>query len=189
MLEIRQNAGDRNAIITFLWDILHREGARDAELSQLVVRIGPSECVLDEVSQSKEDIVSAFLKDRHRIWMHWLESEIEARYEATGGGLEIIADVLHKGFEDPKCLGIAFAHSVTKGAEHGNEPFAIASEQKRHLEEFIEQLAARMALQHPDRVAPAAIFIIEQAIARALMTANAEEAQTARLLFQCLQHA
>jgi hypothetical protein len=47
--------------------------------------------------QSREDFVSAFLKDRHAIWMRRFENEIEARYEATGGGLEIIADFFTGG--------------------------------------------------------------------------------------------
>ena len=54
---------------------------------------GVSESAFHGQFQSKEELVSAFLKDRHDIWMRWFESEIEARYEATGGGLEIIVDV------------------------------------------------------------------------------------------------
>jgi hypothetical protein len=36
--------------------------------------------------------------------------------------------------------------------------------------------------------ASAAVFVIERAIVRTLMTGSLKEAQTARLLFQCLQH-
>ena len=130
-----------------------------------------------------------FWRDRHAIWMRWFENEIEARYEATGGGLEIIADVLQEGFEDPKCFGFAFIHIVTEGGDFDNEPFAIVREQKEHLGRFIEQLAVKMGLQHPDMAAPAAVLVIERTIMRTLMTGSLKEAQTARLLFQCLQHA
>ncbi len=147
-----------------------------------------SESAFYEQFQSKEELVSAFLKDRHAIWMRWFENEIEARYEATGGGLEIIADVLQKGFEDPKCFGLAFINIVTEcGFDH--EPFAIAGEEKKHLGQFIEELAVRMGLQHPDIAASAAVLVIERTIVRTLMTGSLKEAQTARLLFQCLQHA
>ena len=37
---------------------------------------------LCEQIESKEEQPSAFLKDRHVIWMRWFENEIEARYEA-----------------------------------------------------------------------------------------------------------
>jgi AcrR family transcriptional regulator len=149
-----------------------------------------SESVFYEQSQSKEEIVSAFLKDRHAIWMRWFENEIEARYEATEGGLEIIADVLQIGFEDPKCFGCAFIKIVTEGGgDFDNEPFAIAREQKEHLRQFIEHLAVKMGLQHPDMAAFAVVLVIERTILRTLMTGSLTEVQTARLLFQCLQHA
>jgi hypothetical protein len=127
--------------------------------------------------------------DRHAIWMRWFENEIEARYTATGGGLEIIADVLQEGFKDPKCFGFAFVHIVIEGGHFENEPFAIARKQKEHLRRFSEQLATKMGLQHPDMAASAAVLVIERTIVRTLMTGSLEEAQTARLLFQCLQHA
>jgi AcrR family transcriptional regulator len=188
MLKMRQSAGARNAIITAFLDVLCREDIRDTEISKALAIAGVSDSVFYEQFQSKEDLVSAFLRDRHAIWMRWFENEIEARYEATGGGLEIIADVLQEGFEDPKCFGLAFIDIVTEGGDFDDELFALAREQKEHLRRFIEQLAAKMGLQHPDMTASAAVFVIERTIVRTLMTESLKEAQTARLLFQCLQH-
>ena len=189
MLEIEQSVGVRDAIIRAFWDVFCRDGSLEAEISEVLAIARVSEWVFCEQFQSKEDLVSAFLKDRHAIWMRWFEHEIEVRHEATGGGLEIIADVLQKGFEDPKCFGFAFTHIVTEGGDFDNEPFAIAKEQKEHLGRFIEQLAVRMGLQHPDMAARATVRVIERTIVRTLMTGSLKEAQAARLLFQCLQHA
>jgi len=189
MLEMRQSAGVRDAIITASLDVFCRDGIRATEISKVLARAGVSESAFYELFQSKEDLVSAFLQDRHAIWMRWFENEIEAKYEATGGGLEIIADVLQRGFEDPKCFGLAFINIVIEGGDFDNEPFAIVREQKEHLGRFIEQLAVKMGLQHPDMAAPAAVLVIERTIMRTLMTGSLKEAQTARLLFQCLQHA
>lgn len=188
MLEMRQSAGITDAVIRGFLDLPCWEGVRAAEISNVFGITGGSEPVIYKQSQSKEDLASAFLKDRHAIWMHWFENEIAAMYEATGGGLEIIADVLQKGFEDQKDFGIAFIHTMTQGGDFDDEPFAIVIEQKEHLGRFIEQLAIKMGLQHPDRAGSAAVFVIERTIMRTLMTGSLEEAQTARLLFQCLQH-
>jgi AcrR family transcriptional regulator len=187
MLEIEQSVGFSDAIITAFWDVFCRDGSREAEISEVLALVRVSESAFYEQFQSKEELVSAFLKDRHAMWMRWFEAEIEARYEATGGGLEIIADVLQEGFEDPKCFGFAFINIVTQGGDSDNEPFAIVSEQKEHLRRFIEQLAVRMGLQLP--AASAAVLIIERTIVRTLMTGSLQEAETARLLFQCLRHA
>lgn len=161
---------------------------RRAEMSEVIAIAGVSEAAVHEQFQSK-DLVSAFLKDRHVTWMRRFENEIEARYEATGGGLEIIADILQEGFEDPKCFGFAFINIVTEGDDFANEPFAIARKEKEHLRQCIEQLAVKMGIQHQDMAASAAVLVIETTIVRTLMTGSLKEAQTARLLFQCLQHA
>jgi hypothetical protein len=96
---------------------------------------------------------------------------------------------LQEGFEDPKCFGFAFMNVVIEGADFDNEPIAIVREQKEHLRLFIEELAVKMGLQHPDIAASAAVLVVERTIVRTLMTGSPKEAQTARLLFQCLQHA
>lgn len=188
MLEMRQSGGVKDAITTVL-DALCREGDRGIEISKVLAIAGASETVFYEQCPSKEDLVSAFLKDRHAIWMRWFEAEIEARYEATRGGLEIIADVLQKGFEDSKSFGLAFINIVAEKSDFDNELFAIAREQKEHLRRFVERLAVKMGLQHPNMAASAAVLVIERAIVLTLMTGSLKEAQTARLLFQCLQHA
>jgi AcrR family transcriptional regulator len=189
MLETRQNVAVRAAIITASLNVLCREGAGEAEIPKVLAKAGVSESVFCQQIQSKEDLVSAFLKDRHAIWMRWFENEIEARYEASRGGLEIIADALQEGIEDPKSFGLAFINVVTEGVTLNREPFAIAGEQKEHLRLFIEQLALEMGLRYPDMAASAAVLIIERTIMRTLITGSLKEAQTARLLFQCLQHA
>jgi AcrR family transcriptional regulator len=184
MLETEQTVGVKDAIVTAYLDVLCRE----AEISKVVENTGVSESASYKQFQSKESLLSAFLRDRHAIWMRWFENEVEARYEATGGGLEIIADVLQKGFEDPKCLGVAFINIVAPSSAFNWNPLVIAGEQKEHLGRLLEQLTVKMGLQYPDMAASAAVFVIEQTIMRTLMNGSLKEAQTARLLFQCLQH-
>jgi AcrR family transcriptional regulator len=189
MLEIEQSVEVRDAIITAFLGVLCREDVRGTNISQVLKRAGVSESAFCEQFQSKKDLLLAFLRDRHAIWMRWFEREIESTYEATGGGLEIIADVLEKGFEDPKCFGFAFINIAAESSAFNRDPFVIAREQKEQLERCIEQLAIKMGLRHPDMAASAAVLVIERTIMRTLMTGSLTEAQTARLLFQCLQHA
>jgi AcrR family transcriptional regulator len=188
MLEMKQSVGSRDAVITAFWDAFSRDVSLEVEISEVLAMARVSEFAYERF-QSKEDLVSAFLKDRHAIWMRWFENEIEARYKATGGGLEIIADVLQEGFEDPNKFGVAFINVVSECSDFDKEPFAAIGEQKEHLRRFIEQLAVKMGLDHPDTAASAAVLVIERAIVCTLMTGSLTEARTARLIFQCLQHA
>lgn len=189
MPELKQSVGVGDVTITVFSDAFSRHGNEAAGISHASEKARVLESALYEQFQAREDLVSAFLKDRHSAWLRWFESEIEARYEAIGGGLEIIADVLQKGFEDPKSFGLAFINIVTENGDFGNELSPIAREQKEHLRRFIEQLAAKMAIQYPDTAACAAVLVIERTIVRTLVTGSLKEAETARLLFQCLQHA
>ena len=121
--------------------------------------------------------------------MRWFEKEIEARCNATGASLEIIADVLEEGFEDRPRFCVAFMNIDAEVEAFNTDAVAIATEQKEHLRHFLEQLSLRMGLEHPDVAASAAVLVIEHTIVWAQMTGGLKEAQTARLLFQCLQHA
>lgn len=189
MVKIQQSVRVGDAIITAVVNAFRRDGTREPEISEILVTAGVPGPVFDEHFQSKEGLVSPYLKDRHAIWMRWFETAIEAKYEATGGGLEIIADVLQEGFEDPKCFGYAFINIIVdERGDFDNESSPIAREEKEHLRLSIERLAVKMGLQHPDLAASTAVLVIERTIVRTLMTGGLKEAQTARLLFQCLQH-
>lgn len=134
-----------------------------------------------------DDLVSTFLMTRHINWMQWFEQEVDARYRGAGGSLEILADVLQQGCNDPKCFALAFVHALSR--HPAAEPGVIAAGQREHLKDFLERLAATMGLQHPEMAAAAAVLIIERTIIEIQLTGHTEETQTARLLFQCLQHA
>jgi len=189
MLEMQQSVKVRDAVITAFWDVICRNASLEAEISEVLAVTALPEPVLDEGVQSKKELVSAYLKDRHIAWMRWFENEIKAKYEATDGGLEIIADVLREGFEDPKRFGLAFISIATGGGSFDNESCAIVGEQKEHLNRVIEQLAVTMGLKNPRMAASAAVLIIDRTIVRTLITGSPNEAHAARLLFQCLQHA
>ena len=188
MLEPKQSVQLRDAAIMASSEVFPRDGNRGASILHAFGKAGASAPAFYKEDQSKEDIVSVFLNDRHVAWMRWFEREIETKYTGSGGGLEIIADVLEKGFEDPKSFALAFIDVVIRTSDSDKEPLAIAGDQKEHLRRIIEQLAVRMGLRHPDMVAATAVVIIEQTIVRTLMAGSRTEVETARLLFQCLQH-
>lgn len=185
MLKVKQSIGNTGATVMTSLHVLGREGSGEVGIPNIEATAGAL-CLYGHV-QSKQAGVRADLKDCQAIWMNWLENEIEARYEAAGGGLEIIADVLQIGLKD--LLRLSLACNVSEDRTLNSQPFAITKELSEHLRRCIEQLAVMMGLEHPDLTASAAVLVIEDTILRTQMTGSPEEAQTARLLFQCLQHA
>lgn len=187
MLKVKQSIRNTEATVMTSLRVLGREGGRAVETPGQEAKVEVP--AFYEHLQSKQTIVSPDRTDRLAIWMRWLENQIEARYEATGGGLEIIADALEMGLEDPLHFRFAFTHIGAEDSPFSRHPFAMARKQSEHLKRFIERLATRTGVQHPDIAAVAAVLVIEETIVGAGMTAEPVEAHTARLLFQCLQHA
>lgn len=138
--------------------------------------------------QPKEEPVATPAQNSCDVWLRRFENEVEAQFKETGGGLEIVADVLQRAFEDQKSSDFAFFNTF-EVVDLDSDPFAAARGQKEHLRGYLEQLAVRMGLQHPDIAACAALLVIERTIVGTQLSGSSRETQTARLLFQCLQHA
>ena len=183
MLEMRQGAGDGAVTTMIFLDDLSR-WAVFPKVETMATGVLHS-----TLYQSREEPFAERLKNCCAVWLCWFENEVEAVYARNGGGLEIIADVLEKAFEDRKALDFAYFNIVEGAGDLDSEPFAAAREQKEHLREYLGQLAVRMGLQHPDIAASAALLVIERTIVWTQQTGSPQEVQTARLLFQCLQHA
>lgn len=181
MRNIEQRVGLVGAPIEVLLTVFCGDCGPEVEISKGIA--------VAEHSQTQQNMVLDYLRDRHAIWMRWFENEIEARYVAVDGGLEIIADVLQKGFEDQKRFRRAFMNTSAENRDINSEPFAIAPAQQEHLRQFIVKLAARMGLRYPSEAAAAAVLVIVRTIVQAQTTGGLKEARTARLLLQCLHHA
>jgi AcrR family transcriptional regulator len=178
----------RDAIIVTSLEVFYR-GIRRTEITQVTEGARVSDSGLYESPESIEALIRAFLGDRHAIWLRWFQSEIDARYETTGGGLEIIADVLRATFEGSPVHGSPFNKVIVSNHHLNGRTLEIVRNQKIQMRRFVEQLAVKMGLRYPDIAASAAVQIIERTIVAILTTGDLSELKTAQLLFQCLQNA
>ena len=166
--------------------VFYRDSPK-AEVSRVIKEAGASESHFYGEPQSTEACIRAFLEDRDDLWIRWIQNEIEARYEASGGGLEVIVDALLAWFEDSQLHGATLKVMVSnRGFSEQN--FEIARKPKEQLRRFVEQLFVKMGIRHPDIGAVAAVQIIERTIAMILTRSDLSELKTAQLLFRCLQN-
>lgn len=140
-------------------------------------------------TQSEEAILRAFLEDANAIWLRWFQSEIDAKFDTTEGGLEIIADVLRKWFEDSRLQCAVVNKAVSSSPEVDGETVECFGNRKDQLRRVVEQLIVKMGVRYPDIAASAAVQIIERTIVTTLVSGDLSELKTAQLLFQCLQRA
>src|SRR5215472_17574538 len=101
MIKMNQVKPARDAIVMNSRVVFYR-GVRAPEISRTIEDFRVPESTVYEGLQLKKTCIRAFLEDRDAIWLRRFQTEITARYEATGGGLEIIADVLREWFEDSR---------------------------------------------------------------------------------------
>ena len=186
MIKMTQGKGVGDAFIMSSLVVFCR-GARSPERSRVIEEARVSESTFYEGLQSKEACILTFLEDRHAMWLRWFQNKINARYETTGGGLEIIADVLREWFEDSQLRGSA-GKVIVSNRDLNGQNFEIARTPKDQLRRFVTQLAVKMGFQYPDIAASAAVLIIERTILMTLLTGDLSELKTAQLLFHCLQH-
>ena len=180
MLEMRYCTGIVNVTVrTLLGDVRSQE-----RISRFDALAGVSQ---PKFYKPAEGLAPAVSKTRHTDWLRWFENEVESRYEATGGGLEVIADILLDCFEDPMYRSWLLTDEVTDTGF--SDLLAATGEHKGHLKRCFEILAARMGVRNPDIVAAGAVLVIEKAILWARQTGDLKETETARLLLRCLQHA
>ncbi|HEY2470496.1 MAG TPA: hypothetical protein VGI45_22055 [Terracidiphilus sp.] len=188
MAKIIQSKGTKGAIVMTSLEVFYRSMRRTGS-SRVTEGARVSESTFYEGSQSKEALLRAFLEDRNAIWLRWFQTEINARYETTRGGLEIIADVLRKWFENPKLCRSAIVNVDVSNRNVSAQAFEVVRNQKHQLRRFFERLAVKMGIQYPDIAACAAVQIVERTIVATLRSSDLSELKTAQLLFQCLQHA
>jgi AcrR family transcriptional regulator len=188
MQELTQAQNQRDSIVNSSLEIFYRDGIKGTDVYRIIESAGVSESSFYQNFASKDDLVAAFLHERHDRWMAWFTGEVWDRLSSPGAGLEVIADVLQIWFEDPKFRGCVFINTVAEGGKFDSEPFTIAREHKEAMRQFLKEVAIKLNHEEPELTASAAVLVIEGATVRAQMTGDAQEAYNARLLFQCLNH-
>ena len=186
MIKMIQDNGARNAIIMSSVVVFRRGVRRPPETSRMIEGRMP-ESTFCEGLDSKEACTRTFPEDQHAPWLRWFQQEIDTRYETTGGGLEIIADVLRELFESSQLRG-SVGKVIASHRDLTGQNLEISGTSKDELRRFVRQLAVTMGFQYPDITACAAVLIIERTIATILLTGDLSELKTAQLLFGCLQH-
>jgi len=187
MIKMIQGEAATDAIVMSSLVVFY-QGVRGPEKSRVIEEARVPKSTVYEGIQLTRVCIRAFLEDRDAMWLRWFQSEIDARYETTGGGLEIIVDVLREWFEDSQRRG-SVSMVIASNRDFNGQNLEVARTTKNQLRRFVQQLAVKMGFQYPDIVASAAVLIIERTIVTTLMTGDLSELKTAQLLFHCLQHA
>jgi len=168
---MQETVSAKDRILSTALRLFYSDGLRATGIDKIIAESGVAKMSFYRHFPSKNDLIRAFLQARHEIWMAKFRAAVERRFARDG--LKAIAHALSDWFAESDFRGCAFINTV---AETGAE-FPQPVEHKRDLEAYIRELADRLSLPSPDRVAAKGMIVIEGAIVRAQMgmTAGLEE--------------
>lgn len=155
------SAAARDRILRAAHDLFYRDGVRATGVDRVIAESGVAKLTFYRHFPSKNDLVRAYLADRHRRWMTWF-SDALARH---GGGPDAIVAALAEWLRDPGYRGCAFINTVGELAGSLPEVREIAHGHKADMTAAIA--AVLPASRQRAKLAQAVALAIDGAVVRA----------------------
>ncbi len=166
----RTEPSARERIVRTAHDLFYGEGVRATGIDRIIRESGVTKVTFYRHFPSKDDLVLAFLAERHARWMSWFTDTL-ARHGGTSAAL---APTMAEWFADPGFRGCAFLN--TSGELGGSLPevLAVTRRHKDDVVRVIEGLLPRRPSRHADALALA--VAMDGAIVRAAFDGDATQA-------------
>ncbi|MBB5189370.1 AcrR family transcriptional regulator [Silvimonas terrae] len=151
----------RERILCVAHDLFYRDGIRATGIDRVIAAAGVTKVTFYRHYPSKNDLIRAFLEDRHTRWMTWFTDALQRH----GGHLAALVPVLAEWFDSTDYRGCAFINAV---AEQGGGLPDAADIARRHKAQMTEAIAALLPPSSGrERIALAAAVAVDGAIVRA----------------------
>lgn len=175
--------GNRPAIAERILEIasglFFREGIRSVGIDRIIAEADIAKATLYRHFPSKEDLVLAYLADRHARVMQGIEAVL-AEHSGLHERIALIFDRLADKAENPEFRGCAFALAV---AEHGDSEkiVDIARMHKRAVAEALCAMVREAGLPEADRLGGHLALLYDGALARRAVLGDAQPMHAARM--------
>lgn len=103
----------RQRIVDTALDLFYRQGYLATGINQVIAEAGVSKNTFYYYFNSKEDLCVAYLQERHKLWIGWLNENIE-RYEAPYDRLMSLFDFLESWLKKCDFRGCAFLNIASE---------------------------------------------------------------------------
>lgn len=143
--------------------LFYREGIRATGIDKVIAESGVTKVTFYRHFPSKNDLVCAYLKLRHTLWMAWFADAL-VRHGKAHGGWAALAPALGEWFTREDFRGCAFINSVSELGDTVPEVNAIARRHKQDMADLLATLLPPSATQAQD--AQALALVVEGAIVR-----------------------
>lgn len=161
------------ALLAAADDAFHRRGVGAVTMAELRDRSGVSLRRIYALHPTKSELITAWLRYRHRRWIDWFRTEIDERTGQGATTADAVFDALGQWLADTDFRGCAFLNTLAESSTIEPEHRRIIRD---HKQDLVDHLAAHVA-------DPAAMAVlIDGAMARAAVFGDRTPVEDARRL-------
>ena len=129
---------------------------------------------------SKQELVAAWLSDRHTTWMEWFTSSVDRRRVEGEEPLLAAFDAIAEWASSPGYRGCAFVNSAAETAEINDAHRRIIAAHKESLLSYLVSLAADGGYNEPERLGRMMGVLLDGAMVEAAVLRSGEPVVAAR---------
>lgn len=155
----------RERILATACELFYVDGVRATGVDRLIADSGVTKVTFYRHFPSKNDLIRAFLDDRHERWMLWFTEALLRHRVVVGNGANALVPALREWFHHESYRGCAFINAVAEVGGVLPDVHAIAQQHKRAMTKVIAGLLPPS--KRRQQVALALAVAIDGAIVRA----------------------
>jgi AcrR family transcriptional regulator len=159
-------------------ELFYKEGIRAVGVDRVIARAGVAKGSLYYSFASKDDLVGAYLTERHGRWAARVDAGIEAHTDPRERILAVF-DALGALFAEPDYRGCAFVNAMAEAAPGSVEARA-ATVFRAWVRDLFLGLATNAGASDVQQLADSLVVLYDGAVATAQMDNAPQAAQTAR---------
>jgi AcrR family transcriptional regulator len=185
------NLSPRDRILRAAQDLFYRHGVRATGIDRIIAEAGVTKVTFYRHFPSKDDLIRAFLHQRHETWIAWFKESLassrasQSAAERQTQPLMPVLQVAREWFGASTFRGCAFANTVAEIGESVPSITGIALQHKQEVRDAIAELLPLNAAASD--IAWAATLALDGAIVNAQLGGSSTE--VALLGLQKLLHA
>lgn len=185
------NLSPRDRILRAAQDLFYRHGVRATGIDRIIADAGVTKVTFYRHFPSKDDLIRAFLHQRHETWIAWFKESLAASRTSQSAAdrqaqpLMPVLQVAREWFGASTFRGCAFANTVAEIGESVPSITGIALQHKQEVRDAIADLLPMNAAASD--IAWAATLALDGAIVNAQLGGSSTE--VALLGLQNLLHA
>lgn len=127
----------RERILVTAHALFYREGIRATGVDRIIEQSSVSKVTFYRQYASKDELIRAYLDDRHARWMAWFRTNLEDRTRAGSSAAQALVATLHSWFMQADYRGCAFLNAA---AELGSSDPGILARVCEHKQEMVAVL-------------------------------------------------